>query len=128
MIVECSAWFTHGILPENSNAKILITDGSLKAGLSRYSNIWERYFVLSNTLNFKIPENHIKNILQRSNDLLHLSLAKHIVILCGTDNLHNDSPFEIADCVISTVHILEKYTTTLKLLFTLYVHEINIRL
>ena len=86
----------------------------------------EKVFLLFNTLNFGIGENHFENNVQCSKDLLHLSLAKHILILCRTNNLHNDSPFEIVHGVISEVYVLEKDTTTLKFLFAVYFQEMSI--
>lgn len=48
-------------------------------------------------LNFEIGGNHIENVLWRSNDLLPLSSVKQVVVLCGTDNVHENLPPEIAD-------------------------------
>lgn len=48
-------------------------------------------------LNFEIGGNHIENVLWRSNDLLPLSSVKQVVVLCGTDNVYENLPPEIAD-------------------------------
>ena len=97
----------HRVLAESSNATILIAGDSLIVYLSRYFNVWEKYFVPFNKLNFGIGVDLIENVFWLSNDLLPLSSVKH-VILSVTDNLHKDSPYEIVDGLIATAYVLEK--------------------
>lgn len=60
---------------------------NLVAGLSRYSNNWEMFFVYFNTLNIRIGGDRIENVLWRSNNLPPLSSVKHVIILCETKKM-----------------------------------------
>ena len=71
----------HNLLLNKSKAKLLIIGDSLVPNLSRYPEIWRKYF----NLHF-------------SSDL-HL---KYIFILCGTNNIDHNSPQSIASTIIST--------------------------
>ena len=50
-------------LQRTATPKILITGDSLIAGLTRYSNIGEKYFVTFNMLNSGIRGDHIENVI-----------------------------------------------------------------
>ena len=65
----------HNLLLNKSKAKLLIIGDSLVPNLSRYPEIWRKYF----NLHF-------------SSDL-HL---KYIFILCGTNNIDRNSPLFLA--------------------------------
>ena len=48
-------------------------------------------------LNFEIGGDRTENVLWHSNDLLPLPSVKQVVVLCGTNNFHENLPTEIAD-------------------------------
>ena len=94
----------HNLLLNNSKAKMLIVGDSLVSNLSRYHEIWRKYFINHGALNFGIAGDKAQNVLWRVNNLhfssdLHL---KYIFILCGTNNIDHNSPQSIASTIIST--------------------------
>lgn len=42
------------------------------------------------------------------NDLWPWSSVKHVINLCGTNNLYEDPPYEIVDGIIAAASVLEK--------------------
>ena len=94
----------HNLLLKKSKAKLLIIGDSLVSNLSRYPEIWRKYFSNHGALNFGIAGDKAQNVLWRVNNLhfssdLHL---KYIFILCGTNNIDHNSPQSIASTIIST--------------------------
>ena len=94
----------HNLLLNKSKAKLLIIGDSLVSNLSRYPEIWRKYFSNHGALNFGIAGDKAQNVLWRVNNLhfssnLHL---KYIFILCGTNNIDHNSPQSIASTIIST--------------------------
>ena len=76
----------HNLILNKSKAKMLIVGDSLVLILSRYPEIWRKYFSNHEPLNFGIAGDKAQNVLWRVNNLyfssnLHL---KYIFILCGT--------------------------------------------
>ena len=94
----------HNLILNKSKAKMLIVGDSLVLNLSRYPEIWRKYFSNHGPLNFGIAGDKAQNVLWRVNNLyfssnLHL---KYIFILCGTNNIDHNSPQSIASTIIST--------------------------
>ena len=94
----------HNLLLNKIKAKLLIFGDSLVSNLSRYSEIWQKYFSNHGALNFGIAGDKAKNVLWRVNNLhfsfnLHL---KYIFILCDANNIDHNSPQSIASTIIST--------------------------
>ena len=75
----------------NSSYSTLLIGDSLVVGLSRYPNIWRRYFKPLNAINCGIDGDRIQNVLWRSNNLLSPPFFQNTVILCGTNNIQRDS-------------------------------------
>ena len=86
-------WFKlhnhHCTVAEKSNATTLLIGDSVVAGLSRYPNVWKKYF-LRNSVNFGIGGDCVENVLWRSQNLPILQSLNKIIILCGTNNINND--------------------------------------
>ena len=72
---------------------MLIVVDSLVSNLSRYPEIWRKYFINHGALNFGIARDMTQEVLWRVNNLhfssnLHL---KYVFILCGTNNIDPNS-------------------------------------
>ena len=94
----------HNLLLNKSKAKLLIIGDSLVSNLSRYPEIWRKYFSNHGALNFGIAGDKAQNVLCRVNNL-HFSSnlqLKYIFILCGPNNVDHNSPQSIASTIIST--------------------------
>ena len=72
----------------------------MAAGLNRSRSVWKKYLEPLKTLNCGIGGDRAQNVLWRAYNLPVISSLKNIVILCGKNNLLQDSPEEIADGVI----------------------------
>ena len=91
----------HCFLIKDSKPSTLLLGDSIVTGLSRYPNIWNKYFAPINALNLGIGGNHVENFLWRTIDLPLPPSVKNVVILCGTSNIPINTPRDIADCIIS---------------------------
>ena len=65
------------------------------AGLTRYTNVWNNLFG-SRYNNLGISGDRVENALWRARDIPFLPSLKNVVILCGTNNINKDSPYDIA--------------------------------
>ena len=94
----------HNFLLNNSKAKMLIVGDSLVSNLSRYPEIWRKYFINHGALNFGIAGDKAQNVLWRVNNLYFSSdlNLKYVFILCGTNNIDHNSPQSIASTIVST--------------------------
>ena len=90
---HCSSLITN---PFNT---IIIGD-SIAAGLNRYGSVCTKYLEHLKTLNCGIGGDRFQNVLWRAQNLPHISSLKNVVILCGTNNLFQDSPEDIADVIV----------------------------
>ena len=71
---------------------------------------------LRNSVNFGVGGDRVENVLWRSQNLPILPSLNKITILCGTNNINNDSPHDIADGVIETASVFkQKYPTSLNI-------------
>ena len=83
-------------IARNSTAEALLLGDSIVKGLNRYKGTWYKYF--PNNFNFGISGVHAENILWRALQLPEMSYLKNVIILCGTNNICTDSPYDIAQC------------------------------
>ena len=97
----------HCLLAKNSNATTLLIGDSIIACLNRYPSVWNKYFG-NNSVYFGIRGDRVQNVLWRSINLPILSSLSKIVILCGTNNIFNDSPYDIVDGIIKIASTFEK--------------------
>ena len=65
------------------------------AGLTRYTNIWNNLF--GNSFSGDLVE----NVLWCAREILFIPSLKNVVILCGTNNINKDSPYDIAQGLIA---------------------------
>ena len=92
----------------NSNYSTLLIGDSLIVGLSRYPNIWRRYFKLLNAINCGIGGDRIQNVLWRNNNLPLSPSFQNAVILCGINNIQRDSSEDIADVILKIALTLRR--------------------
>ena len=74
----------------------IIIGDSIATGLSR--NVWETFF--KESLNLGIGGDRTQHILWRVERLPVPSHLKYVIIHCGTNNISNDSPTEIANSIL----------------------------
>ena len=92
--------------------KTIIIRDLIAAGLNRYRSVWTKYLEPLKTLNCGIGGNRVQNFLWRAQNLPVISSLKNVVILCGTNNLFQDSPEDIADGVIEIAETFQsKYNS-----------------
>ena len=92
----------------NSNYLTLFIGDSLIVGLSDYPNIWRRYFKPLNAINCGIGGDRIQNVLWRSNNLPSSPSFQNAVILCGTNNIQQDSSEDIVDGILEIPFTLRR--------------------
>ena len=78
---------------------VIIRD-SIAAGLNRYRSVCTKYLEPLETLNYGIGGDRVQNNLWRIQILPVISSLKNVVILCGTNNLFQDSSEDIADGIL----------------------------
>ena len=100
----------HCLLAKNSKATTSLIGDSIIAGLNRYPSVWSKYFG-NNSVNFGIRGDRVQNVLWRSINLPILSSLSKIVVLCGTNNIFNDSPYDIVDGKIKIASTFERIYT-----------------
>ena len=66
------------------------------------------YFTPINALSSGIEGDCIKNVLWQAINLPLPSSVENVVILCRTNNIPNDTPRDIANCIISIGSIFQK--------------------
>ena len=110
----------HNLLLNNSKTKMLIVGDSLVSNLSRYPEIWRKYFINHGALNFGIAGDKAQNVLWRLNNF-HFSSnlnLKYVFILCGTDNIDHNSVQSIASTIISTGLAFQKKSHKFQVVIT----------
>ena len=70
------------------------------AVLTLYTNVWNNLFG-NRFVNLDISGDRVENVLWRATDISFLPSLKNVVILCGTNNINKDSPFDIAQGLIA---------------------------
>ena len=96
----------HCLIAKNSEATTLLIGDSIVAGLTRYPDTWKKYF--AGAVNFGIGGDRVEHVLWRSKNLPKLTSLNKIVILCGTNNILNTSPYDIADGIINIASVFKK--------------------
>ena len=85
---------------------IIIRD-STPARLNRYRSVCTMYLEPLKTLNSGIGGDRVQNVLWRAQSLPFISSLENVAILCGTNNLFQDSPEGIADGIIEIVQTFQ---------------------
>ena len=105
-------WFQmhrkHCFALNSKNFKSILIGDSLMPGLNRYYKIRNNFFKPIDALNCGIGGDKVQNVLWRVQNLPISSSLKNAVILCGTNNLLQDSPEDIVDGIIEIGHCFKK--------------------
>ena len=96
-------------IARNSTAETLLLGDSIVKGLNRYKGTWYKYF--PNSFNFGISGDCAENVLH----LPEMSYLKNIIILCGTNNICTDSPYDIVQCLIDIGLCFRNYSSKIKI-------------
>ena len=72
------------------------------AGLTRYSNIWKNIFG-NEFINLGIHRDRVENFLWRVRGIAFPPRLKNVVILCGTNSINKDPPYDIVQGLIAIV-------------------------
>ena len=89
----------HCFKVKQENINSIIIGDSIVSGLMRYTNIWNNLFG-NRFINLGISGDRVENVLWHARDILSLLSLKN-VILCGTNNIKKDSPYDIAQGLIA---------------------------
>ena len=100
-------------IARNSTAKTHLLGDSIVKGLNRYKGTWYKYF--PNNFNFGISGVHAENILWRALQLPEMSYLKNVIILCGTNNICTDSPYDIAQCLLDIGVYFQNHSSKIKI-------------
>ena len=76
---------------------MILIGESIVAGLSRYPTFWKKYLQPLNSINLGISGDRIENVLWRSTNLAIPSSVSKVVVICSTNNLLDDTSYDIAD-------------------------------
>ena len=101
-----------------SKSNILIIGDSIVSGLTRYKDIWYKYFGKNHALNFGIPGDHIENVLWRLIDLTLPDTVKYVIVHAGSNNVDKNSPKDIANGILISGHILLEKNPNLKVILS----------
>ena len=78
----------------------MIIGDSIAATLSHYQNVWAKFLQPLRALNCGIEGDKVQHVLWHSHDLPVVKSNKKVVVLCGINNLSQDSPEDITDGII----------------------------
>ena len=96
----------------------LLIGDSIIYGLSRYKNVWNKYFGFSKTVNLGISGDKTQHVLWRAENLVIPSSVKFITAHCGTNNLDYDDPNCIAKGILNIGKSLLSKAPTSNILLT----------
>ena len=83
----------------HDNINSIIIGDSIVAGLTRYSNVWKNLFG-NEFINLGIRGDRVENVLWRVRDIAFPSRLKNVLIMCGTNNINKDPPYDIVQGLI----------------------------
>ena len=94
-------------LNKRSFDTILVGD-SLITGLARYNKFWNKFFKPLNAFNCGIGDDRVQHLLWRAHDLRCFSSLRNVIILCGINNLYQNSPEDIANGLIKIANCFKQ--------------------
>ena len=100
----------HCLQVKQENINSIIIRDSIVAGYTRYTNVCNNLFG-NRFINFSINGDRVENILWRASDIPFLPSLKNVVILCGTNNINKDSPYDIAQGLIATGSVFQNQSS-----------------
>ena len=90
-VIKAHAEGQHGIPPT-----LALYGASITQGLLRDKEVWKTYFEARGTINLGVGGDRTQHVLQRVEDIDLPATVECIVIHCGTNNLMNSQPSDIA--------------------------------
>ena len=94
-------------LKTNRNIQTVLLCDSLIQGLSRYTKVWNSFFG-KDTLNCGIRGDKSKNLLWRVENQEFPPAIRKTVILCGTNNIDANTPYDIANGLLCSALTIKK--------------------
>ena len=70
------------------------------------------------TLNFGIVGDRVQNVFWRAINLPRMPYLEYVIILCGTNNIHKDSPFDIAECLFEIGKYFKERSRNIKIVIS----------
>ena len=96
-------------LASTSKANLVFIGDSIVNRLTRYKHICEKKFFSYNAINLGIGGNKIQNVFWRiKNGTLPLKTTIFLVLHCGTNNIDNDKPIDIAEGILSIANYVHE--------------------
>ena len=95
-----NAYLKHCSRLNNKSFDTILIGDSLIAGLIRCSKVWNKFFKPLNAFSCEIGGDRVQHVLWRAHDLRRISSLRNVIISCGTNNLYQDSPEDIANGLI----------------------------
>ena len=92
-----------------SQASLAFIGDSIVNGLSKYKHIWIKFFSSYNAINLGIGGDRIQNVFWRiKKESLPLKAARFLVLHCGTNNIDNNNPIDIAEGILSIANYVHE--------------------
>jgi len=108
----------HESMAKRSNLEYILCGDSIVAGLSRYSDIWRKFFAPLHALNLGIGGDRTQHVLWRAENLDISPNTKFVVLHCGTNNIDRDTPSCIANGILSIAVTFQEKVPDLKVVVT----------
>ena len=90
----------------NRNIQTVLLGDPIIQGLSRYKNVWNSFFG-KDTLNCGILGDKVENLLWLAEKLEFPPAIRQIVIHCGTNNIEEKTPNDIANGLLCFALIIK---------------------
>ena len=100
----------HCFQVKKENINSIIIGDSIVADLTRYTNIWNNLFG-NRFINLDISGDHVENVFWRARDIPSLLSLKIFVILCGTNDINKDTPYDITQALIAIGSVFKKQSS-----------------
>ena len=91
----------------NKSFETILIGDSLITSLARYSKVWNTFFKPLNAFNCGIGGDRMQHVLWRAHDLRRFSSLRNVIISCGTNNLYQDLPEDIANGLIKNIQLFQ---------------------
>ena len=108
----------HEIMAKRSGLEYILCGDSIIAGLSRYIDVWRKFFAPLRALNLGIGGDRTQHVLWRAENLHISSTTKFVVLHCGTNNIDRDTASCIANGILSIAVTFQEKVPGLKVLVT----------
>lgn len=108
----------HESMAKRTGLEYILCGDSIIAGLSRYIDVWRKYFGPLRALNLGIGGDRTQHVLWRAENLDISPTTKYVVLHCGTNNIDRDTASCIANGILSIAVTFQEKIPGLKVLVT----------